>query len=148
MKKYFIVVAILFFNHLIVQGQNQKNLTDSLVKEWNERFNADIPEKMEEIFDQDVVYLSGNEAISGRDSVMSSFVKKRMPVIFDLLALNDYHTTSNEMIFTAGRYTLNVRRSETEVVTAGGNYTLIWKLQRNKQYKIVYIHIESVPKKK
>lgn len=128
-------------------ANNNKDIADSLVNEWNVRFNSDIPSKMEEILAENVNEISGDAGNYGRDSVMVNFVEKRMPVISDLKAVNEFYSVSKDMVFTAGGYTLKVKKADGQFSEAMGNYTFIWTRQKDQTFKIEFIHIESVPKK-
>jgi hypothetical protein len=148
MRKYFLfaAIAISFTNYGFGQTARDKAITDSLVNEWNVRFESDVPEKLEEILAKNVTEISGSTVNHGRDSVMINFVKRRMPVISNLKAVNEFYSVSKDIIYTAGRYTLKVRRSETESVEARGNFTFVWTKQKDGHFKMEFIHIESVPR--
>lgn len=148
MKKCYLLLLLAFQIANIAYGQNAKNkvISDSLVNEWNVRFDSDNPLKFEEILAENVHMVSGDSKIYGRNSVMTNFVKKRMPVISNLKAINEFYSVSNDMIYTAGGYTLKVKWSETETAEAIGNYTFVWTKQKDGKFRIELIHIESIPK--
>ena len=149
MRKNYLVafIAIIITNSIFAQKMKaDKALTDSLVNQWNIRFNSDQPEKVKDILAENIVEISGEDKNISRDSVMINFVEKRMPVISELNALNEFYSVSKKMIYTAGGYTLRVRKSENESFIAQGNYSFVWVKQKDNRYRIVYIHIESVPK--
>lgn len=144
-KKYLVIIALVTISNLVFSQKNtDKNLTDSLINQWNIRFNSDNPNKISEIMTDDVVMISGNERYVSIDSVMENFVKMRMPVISELIALNEFHSVSKQMIHTAGGYTLRVTKSNKETYIAIGNYSFIWIKQKDNKYRISYMHIESV----
>ena len=148
-KNYATIVLVLLFGTASFGQQSGKDkiLADSLVNEWNVRFDSDNPTKIEELLAENVCEISGEISYYGRDSVMINFVKKRMPVISNLKAVNEFYSVSKDMIYTAGKYTLKVKRSETETAEAIGNYTFIWTRQKDNKFKIEFIHLESIPKK-
>lgn len=150
MKMQFYTLSVLLFFSCSVVAQkvnDQKTIADSLVNEWNTRFNSDKPELVKEILTKNVVEISGNVVNNSLDSVMANFVTKRMPIISELNALNEFYSVTDDMIFTAGRYTLKVNKSDGSSFIAGGNYTLVWIKQRDEKFRIQLIHIESVARK-
>lgn len=150
MKKQFYILSVLLFlgSSVLAQKSNeQKAVADSLVNEWNTRFNSDKPELVKEILTDDVVEISGDVILNSRDSVMANFVVKRMPVVSELNALNQFYSVTDDMIYTAGTYTLKVNRSDGSSFNSFGNYNLVWTKQMDEKFRIEFIHIESVPRK-
>lgn len=149
MKKQFYTLSVFMFMciSLVAQTNDQKILADSLVNEWNTRFNSDNPELVKEILAANVTEISGDVVNHSCDSVMTNFVSKRMPIISELNALNEFYSVSEDMIYTAGRYTLRVNKSDGSSFIVGGNYNLVWTKQKDGKFQIEFIHIESVPKK-
>lgn len=147
MKKKLLLIIVMFAicNSVISQSNKiDKILADSLINQWNIRFNSDNPDKIGEILTDDVVLISGDERNITKDSVMENFVKLRMPVISELKALNEYYKVSKQMIYTAGSYTLRVTKNNNESYIALGNYSFVWTKQKDTNYRIAYMHIESV----
>lgn len=148
MQFYTLSVLLFFSCSVVAQKVNdQKTIADSLVNEWNTRFNSDKPELVKEILTKNVVEISGNVVNNSRDSVMANFVTERMSIISELNALNEFYSVTDYMISTAGRYTLKVNKSDGSSFIAGGNYTLVWIKQRDEKFRIQLIHIESVARK-
>lgn len=147
-NNYTTIVLVLFFASASFgqQSSQDKILADSLVNEWNVRFDSDNPTRMEEILAENVNEISGESGNNGRDSVMFNFVTKRMPVISNLKAVNEFYSVSRDMIYTAGKYSLSAKISEMEMIEAIGNYTFVWTRQKDDKFKIEFIHIESIPK--
>ena len=145
-KKYLVIIVLVTISNSVFSQNNKidKNLTDSLINQWNIRFNSDNPDKISEIMTDDVVLISGNERYVSKDSVMENFVKMRMPVISELKALNEFYSVSKQMIHTAGSYTLRVTKSNKETYIAMGNCSFVWIKQKDNKYRISYMHIESV----
>ena len=150
MKKGYLIVIIVFaiYNAGFAQkSKSNKVLADSLVNQWNVRFNSDDPKSIGEILAENVSEISGETRNVSRDSVMENFIKQRMPIISELKAVNEIYSVSKDMIYTAGGYTLKVTRSKNESYIAAGNYTLVWTKQKDGKFRIEFIHIESYPKK-
>jgi len=126
-------------------NDKDKVLANSLVQTWNVGFDSDDPENIEKILATRVTMISGDTYYSGRDSVMGNFVVKRMPLISNLNAVNSYFSVSKDMVYTAGRYSLDVRRKDGTTDTAFGNFTFIWTRQKDNSFKIEFLHIESIP---
>jgi len=130
-------------------AQNQskdKAQADALVAIWNTGFNSDNPKNIENILTSNVTMIGGQDYCQGRDSVMSQFVMKRMPVVSDLNAMNEYFSVSKDMIYTAGKYSLKVARKDGSIATAIGNFTFAWTRQTDNTFKIDFMHLESIPR--
>ena len=145
-KKYLIIIVLFTISNSVFSQKSKidKILADSLINQWNIRFNSDNPDKISEIMTEDVVLISGEDRNVSKDSVMKNFVKTRMPVISELKAVNEFYSVSKQMIYTAGSYTLRVTKSEKETYIALGNYSFVWTKQKDNKYRIAYMHIESV----
>lgn len=144
----FLLLSILKISSALAQhSTTDKAFADSLVNEWNVRFNSDKPDQFREILSEAVNEISGDNGNYSRDSVMENFVKKRMPVISELKAVNEFFSVSKDMVYTAGGYMLKVTKSEQESYIAEGNYTLVWTRQKDNKFRVEFIHIESIPKK-
>lgn len=142
-------ICALILITLTASGQNSgkdKAQADALVASWNSGFNSDNPKSIEKILTGTVTMMSGEEYYQGRDSVMGKFVTKRMPVISDLNAVNEYFSVSKDMIYTAGKYTLTVSRKDGTTGSAIGNYTFAWVRQPDNSFKIDFMHLESIPR--
>lgn len=123
-----------------------KTQADVLVANWNTGFNSDNPKNIEAILTNTVTMIGGEDHYQGRDSVMSQFVVKRMPVVSDLKAVNEYFSVSKDMIYTAGKYSLKVARKDGSIATAIGNFTFAWIRQKDNSFKIDFMHLESIPR--
>ena len=135
------------YNSLSGQINNAKTQADLLVNDWNQRFDSDQPKLVEDILDEDVNMISGSEVYRGRAEVMDQFVKARMNVVTKLKAVNEFFSASNDIIFTAGRYSLTVNIDSKEPYEAIGNYTFIWRKNSAGKFKIIFMHTESVARK-
>jgi len=143
-----LTIAFVFLSS-IAMCQNLKKdkaLADSLVNLWNVNFDSDIPKNVENIITENVSMISGEYHAQGKNSIMNDFVTKRMPVIKSLNAVTEYYNVTNDMIYTSGKYTLEVKRNETIWEIAEGNFTFVWVKQIDKSFKIDNMHIESVKK--
>lgn len=123
-----------------------KARADALVAVWNTGFNSDNPKNIEAILTSSVTMIGGQDYYQGRDSVMNQFVVKRMPVVSDLNAVNEYFSVSKDMIYTAGKYSLKVARKDGSIATAIGNFTFAWIRQKDNSFKIDFMHLESIPR--
>ena len=145
-----LTIALVFFSS-IAMCQNLKKdkaLADSLVNLWNVNFESDIPKNVENIITENVSMISGDYLTQGKSNIMNDFVIMRMPVIKNLNAVTEYYNITDDMIYTAGKYTLEVKRNETLWEVAEGNFTFVWVKQKDKSFKIDNMHIESVKKDK
>lgn len=150
MKKGYLILFIAFAisnSGFAQKTKANKAFADSLVNQWNIRFNSDNPEKIREILGENVNLISGDSGNFSRDSVMKNFIEKRMPVISELNAVNKFYSISNDIIYTAGGYTLKVTPIGKTPYVAEGNYTLIWHKHQDNKFRIEVIHIENLPKK-
>ena len=145
-----LTIALVFFSS-IAMCQNLKKdkaLADSLVNLWNVNFDSDIPKNVENIITENVSMISGDYHTQGKSNIMNDFVIIRMPVIKSLNAVTKYYNVTDDMIYTAGKYTLEVKRNETLWEVAEGNFTFVLVKQKDRSFKIDNMHIESVKKEK
>lgn len=145
-----LTIALVFFSGIAVCQTSNKDkvLADSLVNLWNVGFDSDIPKNVENILTEKVSMISGDYRTQGVSTIMNDFVIQRMPLIRSLNAVASYYSVSDEMIYTSGKYTLEVKRNETLWEVAEGSFTFIWVKQKDKSFKIDAMHIESVKKAK
>lgn len=134
---------------ITISSYSQNNIkdkaqADALVAIWNTGFNSDDPKNIEKILTTSVIMMGGEDYYKGKDSVMSQFVMKRMPVISDLNAVNDFFSVTRDMIYTAGKYSLKVARKDGSTSTAIGNFTFAWIRQKDNSFKIDFMHLESI----
>ena len=145
-----LTIALVFFSS-IAMCQNLKKdkaLADSLVNLWNVNFDSDIPKNVENIITENVSMISGDYHTLGKSNIMNDFVIMRMPIIRSLNAVTEYYHVTDDMIYTSGKYTLEVKRDETLWEVAEGNFTFVWVKQTDNSFKIDNMHIESVKKEK
>lgn len=149
MKMKILSIFALLLLTLASYGQKrgeEKIQADALVADWNTGFNSDNPKNIEAILTSSVTMIGGQDYYQGRDLVMNQFVMKRMPVISDLNAVNEYFSVSRDMIYTAGKYSLKVARKDGSIATAIGNFTFVWIRQKDNSFKIDFMHLESIPR--
>jgi len=146
-KPSFIFILVLLSITAYSQvSEKNRAIANSLVESWNVGFGSDDPKNIAMILTSRVTMMSGDTYYAGKDSVMGKFVEKRMPLISRLNAVNQYYRVSKDMVYTAGRYSLEVKRKEGNTDTSYGNFTFIWLKQKDNSYKIDFLHIESIPK--
>ena len=143
---FIFILVLLSLTSYSQVSEKDKAFANSLVESWNTGFESDNPKNVEMILTNRVTMMAGDTYYAGKDSVMGKFVEKRMPLISRLNAVNQYYSVSKDMVYTAGRYSLDVKRKEGNTDTAYGNFTFIWLKQKDNTYKIDFLHIESIPK--
>ncbi len=110
---------------------------DSLMNVWNEAWNKhDSIAISNMLADNSVVVFSTKARFVGIDSIMTNWVSKNLNEVENLKTEKVSSSTTPEMVYFNGTYTLDVTKNDTVVNTDAGCFAFIWKLQNNKDWKM------------
>lgn len=142
------LVVLLFLISACQQSNNSRRnnslsysvSTDSLVNEWNEAWNKHDSTAISNLLAQNsVVIFSTEEKLEGVDNIMTDWVNKNLPLVRNLKTEKTSSSTSSEMAYFNGTYTLDIVRNDTVLGSDKGCFTFIWKLQDSKDWKMELI---------
>ena len=140
----FIVVMLLLFssckqsnNGPLDANLNYSASPDSLMNEWNIAWNQhDSTAISNMLADNSVVVFSSNEKLVGVDSIMTNWVNNNLPMVSNLKTEMTSSSTSSEMAYFNGTYTLDITRNDTVLGADSGCFTFVWKLQDSNDWKM------------
>lgn len=138
------IVILLFLSSACNQSNDSKSdninntvSADSLMNEWNVAWNKhDSTAISNMLADNSVVVFSTKERLIGNDSIMANWVNKNLPTVTNLKTEKISSSSSSEMVFFNGTYTLDITENDSITGADTGGFTFVWKLQDKKDWKI------------
>ncbi len=111
--------------------------TDSLINNWNQGWNTHDSTAIGNLFtDNSVVVFSSKKRFTGANDIMNNWINKNLPSVKNLKTEKISASASSDMAFFNGTYTLDITRNDSVVGNDAGCFTIIWKQQQPKDWKI------------
>lgn len=121
-------------------------LVDSLNTSWNNVWNTKDANAIANMLTENTVVLSGSWKAIGKDSIMKNWVNRQLPRMTNFKTTKLVAEASSDMAFQTGFWTLDIKRNDSIVGTAQGNYTTVWKKQADNSWKIELLHMGDADK--
>lgn len=119
---------------------------DSLMNEWNLAWNKqDSTAIFNMLANNSVVVFSTREKLMGADTIMTNWINKNLPDVTNLKTEKVSSSTSSEMVFFNGTYTLDITKNDTVIGSDMGCFTFVWKLQNKKDWKMELLFFGKNP---
>jgi ketosteroid isomerase-like protein len=149
-----LIVVSLFLISACTQSKNGKSdnssshavSADSLMNEWNVAWNKHDTTAISNMFaNNSVVVFSSKERLMGVDSIMTNWVNRNLPNVANLKTEKVSSSTSSEMVFFNGTYTLDITKNDTVIGADMGCFTFVWKLQNKNDWKMELLFFGKNP---
>jgi len=154
MKKNLLFVTIFFLTLAITfsscKGREKESFSekascslvkaDSLLGLWNNAWNAKNMETLKGMIAEKAVVIEKEWKIEGRDSIMVNWISKELPEVSNLTTTLITQCSCCCCISYTGYYSLNNTNKEGPKKEKG-NFTFIWRMQEDKSWKLVLMHI-------
>lgn len=116
---------------------NNRVSPDSLISQWNSAWNQHDSTAVLNLFtDHSAVILNDKERLKGLDSISAFWLRSTLPVLLNLKTENFSSSSGPEFAYYSGNYSVDRIREETKTEKGFGCFTMIWKLQPDKTWKV------------
>lgn len=110
---------------------------DSLIGIWNTAWSSTDSITVSKIFTDDAqVVFSSEERIIGKDSIMTNWVNKNLPMVRNLKTDKYISSATEDMVYYSGSYSLDIVREDSVIGSDIGCFTTIWRKQEDNNWKI------------
>lgn len=110
--------------------------TDSLSQAWTDLWNSADVDGITGLFTKDAVVITDTALIS-QDAIKTGFILPAAPILSNLICQKLNEAISGEMAYQSGSYKHDWVKNDTLIGKAAGYYTLVWKKQEDKSWKVV-----------
>lgn len=118
-----------------------EKLSASFTTAWNKRDSAAVVNLLAD----DAMLMTGKSLIKNRDSLIYILVSQQMHVTQQLNFQILQSGMSNDLGYESGNWSMQIAFPNQKPVDLTGNYTLIWKKQKDKSWKIGMMELENHP---
>lgn len=120
-----------------VVTQTQSVNTDSLINQWNKVWNDHDSTGLTNLFNSNsVVVFSSKKRFTGVNDIMKNWISQTLPVMKNLKTKKISASSTNEMAYYNGTYTLDITHNDSVIGTDAGCFNIVWKLQDKKDWKV------------
>ncbi|TGD83139.1 YybH family protein [Hymenobacter wooponensis] len=124
---------------------NVQTLNQQFIGAWNAKNTA----ALDTLLADDVQYAQGETRFNGKSEVSDKWVRATMGTISDLKTYTTSTGAGDNIAYEAGTFSTDVL-PETPGQPHGegeGNFILLWKKQKNNNWKLSYVQLEGLPVK-
>ena len=125
------------------KGNNYVSL-DSLEYKWDKAWNEKDSNAIYEMLDKDAAKISENSTI-GRDACIKDFVRTHIGLFGSMKTTKLSAEASEDIAFMAGSFTANTLSQDSVTGSEHGVFTIIWKKQEDKSWKMRLIQLQVEP---
>lgn len=110
---------------------------DSLITNWNQSWNTHDSTALTNLFTSNsIVVFSSKKRFTGGDDIMKSWISPTLLSVKNLKTEKISASSSADMAFFNGTYSLDITRNDSIVGTDAGCFTIIWKQQNPNDWKV------------
>lgn len=145
MKKHLFLILISCFSFISCKQDNAQKIEisiapkanlDSMNKAWLTGWNTQNTEALKNLVADNAVVFMYNWRLEGKDSIIKNWINESAPNLRNLQIENFKNESTAEMAFSSGLYSYEVVINDSITAKEKGAYTLIWKLQADKSWKL------------
>ena len=124
---------------------SQEMNADSMMNLWNHAFEAKDTMALRNMFAEDAIIISNDEKVISRDSIMKKWIMFGQEETISCKTQKVYTCECCCCISYTGTFDFTVTakgKSDNEK----GTFTLVWKTQKDKAWKVELFHYEPAPR--
>jgi ketosteroid isomerase-like protein len=107
---------------------------------WNKHDSATI---MSTIADNAIV-MNDSLIHSGTFAIAQNWVSGGVKVLSNIKTISLIKETNESIAYNGGTYSLDLTPPGGPVLKERGNYSLVWRKQKNGEWKLTLVHIEDI----
>lgn len=118
------------------EATTELQTTDSLSQLWIDAWNAADVDAITSLFTADAQLVTDTLLI-GRETIKAGFVLPAAPIFRNLTCKKLNEQISGDLAYLSGSYAHEWLQKDSSVVQAKGYYSMVWKKQDDKSWKVV-----------
>lgn len=113
--------------------------TDSLSQLWIDAWNAKDVDAIAACFTADAIIIT-DTAYVGIEALKTGFILPAAPIFRNLSCLKINESVSGDLAYQSGSYKHEWVINDTTIQNASGYYSMVWKKQDDKSWKLIAFH--------